>query len=168
MVATAIAPVFFGCSGDVSERAAVGRPSPDYAARTLAGDSVALKGFVGKPVLLNIWATWCDPCREEIPFLEKVYVAHHSRGLEIIGVSIDARGQDQAVRDFASQLGMTYAIWLDPDQRVVSTFNAFGQPASYLLDRRGVLRWKHVGVLRPTNTDFSAALAAVMTEAVTR
>jgi cytochrome c-type biogenesis protein len=123
---------------------------------------VSLSDLQGKPVLLNVWATWCAPCREEIPYLTRLYAQHHAEGLEIIGVSIDARGEDEKVADFAKEIGMSYPIWLDPNQRVAATFLAFGVPASYLVDRHGVLRWKHVGVLRPTNGVFTAALEEVL------
>lgn len=140
----------------------VGRAAPAYEATTLDGSGVSLEQLRGKPVLLNVWATWCAPCREEIPYLSRLYDQHHTEGLEIIGVSIDARGEDEKIADFAKEIGMRYPIWLDPNQRVAATFLAFGVPASYLVDRHGVLRWKHVGVLRPTNAVFTAALEEVL------
>jgi cytochrome c-type biogenesis protein len=149
------------CGGDVPA-VEVGRAAPAYAAVTLEGEDVSLERLRGKPVLLNVWATWCAPCREEIPYLSRLFAEHRDEGLEIIGVSIDARGEDEKIAEFAKDIGMRYPVWLDPDQRVAATFLAFGVPASYLVDRHGVLRWKHVGVLRPTNTVFTAALEGVL------
>lgn len=145
----------------------VGRAAPAYAATLLDGTEISLETLRGKPVLLNVWATWCAPCREEIPYLSRLYSQHRADGLEIIGVSIDARGEDEKIADFAKEIGMRYPIWLDPDQRVAATFLAFGVPASYLVDRNGVLRWKHVGVLRPTNAVFTAALEEVLRDRTT-
>jgi len=142
----------------------VGRPAPAYQASTLDGSGTSLDQLRGKVVLLNVWATWCTPCREEIPYLKQLYDEYHARGLEIVGVSIDARGEQERITSFARELGMRYPIWLDPDQRVTATFLAFGVPASYLVDQRGILRWKHVGVLRATNGVFNAALEEVLKE----
>ncbi|MCC6317643.1 MAG: TlpA family protein disulfide reductase [Gemmatimonadaceae bacterium] len=136
----------------------VGDVAPEYGATLLTGDSVSTAQLEGKVVLLNVWATWCAPCRQEIPYLQKVYDANKSRGLEIVGVSIDARGSDESINEFAREFGMTYPIWRDPDERVQSLYMALGVPASYLIDRRGVLRWKHLGTVKPTDTAFTAAL----------
>lgn len=99
-------------------------------------------------MLLNVWATWCFPCREEIPVLQALHEQFASRGLELVGVSVDARGQEAAVRQFVRDFGMTYSLWHDPDERVQSTFLAVGVPATYLIDREGILRWRHVGPVR--------------------
>src|ERR1051325_8340885 len=91
----------------------IGDRAPSLSLTPLGGDSVSLARLRGRPVLVNIWATWCGPCRDEIPYLEQVYTAYHARGLELAGVSIDFAGQEPAVKDFAKELGMTYPIWLD-------------------------------------------------------
>lgn len=147
------------CSRDSMPRVEVGRPAPRYAATTLAGDSASTSALAGKVVLLNIWATWCAPCREEIPFLQSLYDQHRGDGLEIVGVSVDARGQESAIRDFATEFRMTYPIWRDPDERVQTMFLALGVPASYLIDRNGVLRWKRLGTIRASDTTLTRALA---------
>lgn len=143
----------------------VGKPVPSYAAVTLQGDTVSLTSLRGRTVLLNVWATWCAPCREEIPYLERLHTQHSGAGLEVIGVSIDARGETQAIAEFASELGVTYPIWHDPDERVSARFLSLGVPSSYLIDRDGILRWRHLGVLRESNAEFTAALAAALAPA---
>ena len=130
----------------------IGKPAPDYRAISLAGDSVSLTRARGRVVLLNVWATWCHPCREEIPILQAFHERYASRGLELVGVSVDARGEEDTIRQFANDFGMTYPIWLDPDERVQSTFLAIGVPATFLIDRSGVLRWRHIG---PVHADDS-------------
>jgi cytochrome c-type biogenesis protein len=147
-----------GCTRDQAQPIEIGKPAPRYAATTLSGDSASIAGFAGKVVLLNIWATWCHPCRDEIPYLEKLYEQHRADGFEIIGVSVDARGQDAEIREFVQEFRMTYPIWHDPDERVQSTFLAIGVPASYLIDRRGVLRWRRIGVIREGDTTLTRAL----------
>jgi cytochrome c biogenesis protein CcmG, thiol:disulfide interchange protein DsbE len=138
----------------------VGQPAPSYSAESLDGAAVDLAALKGKVVLLNVWATWCAPCREEIPFLQTLYDRHRGDGFEVIGVSTDTRGQDEAIREFAADFRMTYPIWRDPDERVQTLFFALGVPASYLIDREGVLRWKRLGIVRATDSTFTRALAA--------
>ena len=148
-----------GCGGEPRPPVAVGSPAPRYAAVTLAGDSATTAALAGKVVLLNIWATWCAPCRQEIPYLQSLYEQHRGDGLEIIGVSVDARGEDEAIRAFATEFGMSYPIWRDPDERIQSLYLALGVPASYLIDRGGILRWRRLGIVSETDTTFTRALA---------
>jgi peroxiredoxin len=136
----------------------VGRPAPAYRAIEFDGDSVSLDALRGQPVLLNVWATWCFPCREEIPVLQALHERYESRGLQLIGVSVDARGHETAVREFVKDFGMTYSLWHDPDERVQSTFLAVGVPATYLIDRGGILRWRHVGPVRASDTILVQAI----------
>ena len=163
-VAAMLVALCAGCARDAIPRVEVGQPAPRYAATTLAGDSVSVAALGGKVVLLNIWATWCAPCREEIPYLQSLYDKHKGDGLEIVGVSVDTRGQDAGIREFATEFRMTYPIWRDPDERVQSTFLALGVPASYLIDRTGVLRWKHLGTIRASDTTFTQALSAALAQ----
>lgn len=153
-----------GCAGNGEPpvQVEVGLEAPSYAARALSGDSVSLALLRGKPVLLNVWATWCLPCKEEIPYLESLHQKHAADGLQIIGVSVDARGDESKITEFARDFSMTYPIWRDPDERVNSRFLAIGVPSTYLIDRDGILRWKHLGTLRPTTPGFSAALEEVL------
>jgi thiol-disulfide isomerase/thioredoxin len=150
------------CRGDAAPRVEIGEPAPRYAATTLAGDSASTAALEGKVVLLNVWATWCAPCRDEIPYLESLYQRHRGQGLEIVGVSVDARGQESAIREFAQEFRMTYPIWRDPDERVQSLYSALGVPSSYLIDRTGVLRWRRLGTIRESDTTLTRALAAAL------
>lgn len=123
----------------------VGRPVPDYAAATLAADSASLEDLRGKVVLLNVWATWCPPCREEIPALQDLHERYSAQGLEVLGVTIDAPGEETAVKEFVADYGMTYPVWHDPSDRVSSTFRLTGVPSTFLIARDGTLLWKHLG-----------------------
>jgi peroxiredoxin len=119
---------------------------------------VSLESLRGKAVLLNVWATWCHPCRDEIPELQRVYERYRGRGLELVGVSVDAIGDEEAITAFARRYGMTYPIWRDPDERVSATFLVVGVPATFLIDRSGVLRWKQTGPIGPSDTTLTAAI----------
>jgi cytochrome c biogenesis protein CcmG/thiol:disulfide interchange protein DsbE len=136
----------------------VGRPAPAYRAVSADGDSVSLGALRGKPVLLNVWATWCHPCRDEIPELQRLHERYRERGLELVGVSVDAAGDEEAIRAFARRYGMTYPVWRDPNENVSATFLVVGVPATFLIDRAGVLRWKQTGPIAPGDTTLMAAI----------
>ena len=148
------------CSGaeHAPALASIGELAPAYSATVLEGGTAAIADYRGQVVLLNVWATWCHPCREEIPYLQSLHDAHAARGLAIIGVSVDAAGSEGTIREFRTDFGMTYPIWLDPEEKVQSLFLALGVPASYLIDREGTLRWKHLGTVRATDTTFTRVL----------
>ncbi len=138
--------------------ATLGERAPAYSASLLEGGTASIADYRGQVVLLNVWATWCAPCREEIPYLQSLHDAHASRGLAIVGVSVDAAGSEGTIREFRTDFGMTYPIWLDPEEKVQSLFLALGVPATYLIDRDGTLRWKHLGTVRASDTTFTNAL----------
>ncbi|HEX8358668.1 MAG TPA: TlpA disulfide reductase family protein [Longimicrobium sp.] len=136
---------------------AVGKPAPEFEAVALEGARpVSLKALRGRPVLLNVWATWCHPCRQEIPALQKIHQTR--KGLEVVGVSIDEPGQDAEIRSFLRQYGATYPVWLDPDDRVASTFATVGVPTTFLIGADGTLLWKHVGPVSAEDPVLGRAL----------
>ncbi len=142
----------------------IGAPAPAYRAVSLDGDSVSLDAQRGKVVLLNVWATWCHPCRTEIPELRAIHDRYKARGLELIGVSVDATGSDESIRAFMKDFQMTYPIWRDPDERVSARFLLIGVPATFLVDRKGILRWRKTGAIRPTDSTLTAAIEHALGE----
>ena len=138
-------------------RVEVGLPAPAYATVSLGGDSVSLAGLRGKVVLINIWATWCHPCRDEIPELIAIHSRYRDRGLELIGVSVDTDG-DEVIRTFMADYKMTFPIWRDPDERISTQFLTVGVPATFLIDRDGILRWRKTGPIAPNDTSLTAAI----------
>jgi cytochrome c biogenesis protein CcmG, thiol:disulfide interchange protein DsbE len=136
----------------------VGHRVPAYQAVSLSGDSVSLGSLRGEVVLLNVWATWCHPCRDEIPEIQALYEKYRPSGFRVVGVSVDVGGSDDAIRDFMRDFRMTYDVWRDPDERVSARFLLVGVPATFLIDREGVLRWRHTGPLRPGDTTLVAKI----------
>ncbi len=151
-----------GGDGAGAARGAVDAAAPDYAALTVAGDSAPLAAERGRVVLLNVWATWCQPCRAEIPALDTLHRRHAARGFEVVGVSIDAGRPPEAVARYARGLGASYPIWLDPDDRVSAAFGAYGVPASVLVDRSGMVRWRHVGPVTAGDTALGRAIEGAL------
>lgn len=136
----------------------IGAPAPGYQTFSLDGDSVSLAAQRGKVVLLNVWATWCHPCRDEIPELRQIHAKYQADGLELVGVSVDANGSDDAIRAFMKEFQMTYPVWRDPDERVSAQFLVIGVPATFLIDREGILRWRKTGPIQPNDTTLTAAI----------
>ncbi|MGH7517384.1 MAG: TlpA disulfide reductase family protein [Gemmatimonadales bacterium] len=129
-----------------TRRIEVGARAPEFKALDLAtGDSVSLRErYKGKVTLLNIWATWCVPCRVEMPAMQSVYDSLRSRGFRIAAVSID-EGDATEVRNFAAELGLTFDILHDPSGRVQQVYQTTGVPESFLLDRDGVIVKRVIG-----------------------
>jgi cytochrome c biogenesis protein CcmG/thiol:disulfide interchange protein DsbE len=132
----------------------VGNPAPAYAAETLDGERGTLTQMRGKPVLLNVWATWCHPCRKEIPALEQLHQAYGPRGLQVVGVSIDQGDQQQGIREFMREFGASYPVWLDPDGEVATVFSTVGVPNTFLIGPDGQVLWKHVGPVRADDAEL--------------
>lgn len=110
-------------------------PTPDFTLPTPDGRKVALMDFRGKVVLLNFWASWCVPCREEMPSMEKLYQEFKDKNFTILAVAVKDRKQDSIT--FVKELKLTYPIALDPDGRVGMTYGAWGLPATYLIGPKG-------------------------------
>jgi peroxiredoxin len=139
-------------------RVEIGAPVPTYAAVSLAGDSVSLPMLRDKVVLLNVWATWCHPCRAEIPELQALHTKYGEQGLNVVGVSIDGDDADESIREFMQEFGMTYRIWRDPGERVSAQFRVIGVPATFLIDRKGVLQWRWTGPVKPGDSTLTNAI----------
>lgn len=115
-----------------------GRPAPDFHAVTLDGRSLSLSSLRGKVVLLNFWASWCGPCRGEMPALDAFYKARRDHGLEIVAISQDAPAQDAVVRALAS--GLSFPVALERDAAYRGYGDIYALPTSFVIDRSGVLR----------------------------
>ena len=164
-VGAALALLALGCGGEgVAERfrpLAVGQPAPQYAARTLGGDSARVAP--GQPVtLVNVWATWCGPCKQEFPELQRLHETYGPRGLRLLAVSVD-RGGDESVAEFVATQRATFTIARDPEGRVQDVFQSIGVPETYLVGADGTLLWRRVGELHPNDTQLTAALERALT-----
>lgn len=119
-------------------------PADNFTLRDLNGKLVSLKGFEGRVVLLNFWATWCSPCLKEMPTMERLYQAYSAKGLVVVGVSVDRSGPG-AVREFAQKLKITFPILHDRDMLTSGHYSNPGVPSSYLIDRQGRIAYRVLG-----------------------
>jgi peroxiredoxin len=128
-----------------------GHLAPDFALKTLEGNTVRLSEFRGqKVVLINFWATWCPPCRLEMPTMQQIYSEYKARGFEILAINIEPNAK-QAISDFVKELRLTFPILLDPDMKVTRKFRVIGLPVSILIDRQGIIRTQNIGYHDWTN-----------------
>ncbi len=116
----------------------------DFELPTLRGDYVKLSDYRGKVVFLNIWATWCLPCRDEMPSMESLYQRLKGREFEMLAVSINREGE-KVVRPFAAKYGLTFPVLLDPDGKTYRLYGLTGVPESFIVDRNGVVIDKIIG-----------------------
>ena len=128
------------------QQVGVGARAPDFHAVDLAtGDSISLREhYRGAVTLVNIWATWCVPCRVEMPAMEKVYQSLAPRGFKIAAVSID-EGSPEDVQAFARELGLSFDILQDRSTKVQQIYQTTGVPESFLLNRDGVIVKRVIG-----------------------
>ena len=132
-------------AGDVA-RVEVGAKAPEFRLPDLAtGDTVSLgERYGGKVTLVNVWATWCVPCREEMPSMETLYRELGPKGFAIAAVSID-EGPAEDVQAFAQELGLTFDILHDRSTRIQQTYQTTGVPESFLLNREGIIVKRVIG-----------------------
>ena len=125
----------------------VGAVAPSYAAATLAGDTLQLDALRGRVVLLNVWATWCAPCIEEMPALQRLHEQLAPRGLSVVAVSVDVAGPrtDADVLSFIDQFGLTFTVLRDASGRIEDAFGVAGLPTTFVIDRNGRIQRKVLG-----------------------
>jgi peroxiredoxin len=132
----------------------IGRPAPAFQISSLDGNQVSLADFRGKPVIVNFWATWCEPCKEEMPAMERLYQKHRAQGLVVLAVSNDSEGSTQRVARFIKESGFTFPVGLDPRMKVANLYRVRVLPSSLVIDRKGALSFIALG---PREWDKPAA-----------
>jgi peroxiredoxin len=117
--------------------------APDFTLRSVGGANLRLAEQRGQVVLVNFWATWCGPCRQEMPHLNRLYDKYRSSGFVLLGVNID--DDPRAAADLAAKLGLRFPVLLDTDKQVSRVYDMSAMPATLLIDRDGRVRHIHRG-----------------------
>lgn len=148
-----IAFSFFGLSAcnnseqpaqPLSQGGLIGQPAPDFSLTDIHGNQVSLSQYKGQVVVLNFWATWCPPCREEMPSMEKLHRDYQDKGLVMLAVNVDKNPQ-QAVADFLRERPYSFTILLDSQNVAQNTYGVFRFPESFIIDRNGIVVEKIIG-----------------------
>jgi thiol-disulfide isomerase/thioredoxin len=125
--------------------------SPELTLTDLSGKSVSLNDYLGSVVLVNLWATWCPPCREEMPTLQTFYENHKSDGFVL--VAINQEETREVVEPFVQEFGLTFPIWMDLNYQAEQEFNTESLPSSFVIDRTGKVRLMWFGGISKKNLD---------------
>lgn len=141
----------------------VGDDAPAFEATLLGtGEQVSLVDYRGDVLLVNIWATYCAPCRFETPYLVSIYEEHADRGFKVVGISVDSNNSLTAVKRFLEEMEVSYDILLDPDMISTDVFAAIGLPATFILDRDGVIRFMQYGPILEDDPAFLKTLDEIL------
>lgn len=148
----------------------IGSEAPDFSAMPLAAGSEAkgLDDYEGEVVLLNIWATWCAPCRKEMPSMQRLEEELGPRGLRIVAVSVDAPGMEEAIRTFTEEYGLSFEILHDAPGVIQRDYQTTGVPETFVIGRDGRIRRRIIGADDWSSTANVAFLARLLEEQAPR
>jgi peroxiredoxin len=137
-------------------------PAPDFALTTRDGGQVTLAELEGQVVMLNFWATWCGPCRQEMPHLESLYQRYSDLGFMLLGVNVeeDSSGADK----FLAETPVTFPILFDPKSEVSKKYDVIAMPSTVLIDRTGNMRFIHHGYQPGYENEYQAQIRALLRE----
>lgn len=131
-------------AADSNARAVEGSAAPDFTVRDLAGQEVKLASLKGKVVLVNFWATWCPPCKEEFPSMMKLNQSMTGKQFQMMAISIDEDGKE-AVESYFKKSGMALPVFLDNDGAVSRSYGTTGVPETFIVDKAGIIQKKIIG-----------------------
>jgi len=134
----------------------VGQAAPEFSLTDLQGRAVRLANLKGRVVFLNIWATWCEPCRAEMPAMQALYTRLRGPDFEMLAVSADQDGRE-VVKRFVNDLGLTFPVLPDPDLQVAGRYRVTGYPETFVIDRNGRVVAHQIGPYEWDEPDSVAA-----------
>jgi peroxiredoxin len=157
-----LAAALSACGAGAHAAVASSAPAPDFTLRTLAGPNLRLAEQRGQVVMVNFWATWCGPCRQELPHLNRLYEKYHAAGFQLLGVNVDDDVAKAA--DLAGKLGVKFPVLFDTDKRVTRTYDMSAMPATVLIDRDGRVRHLHRGWREGVEQTYEQQVRALLKE----
>jgi len=137
------------------------RLAPDFAVPDLSGQAVRLSALRGKVVLLNLWTTWCPPCREEMPSMQRLYDRLRDRDFQLLAVSQDEDGK-RVVEPFVKEMRLSFPVLVDPDHQVGDRYGVWGYPETFVIDRAGHVVERVIGPRDWASPEEVASLEALI------
>ena len=128
-----------------------GSQAPDFELEAADGTRVGLTDFLGEVVLLNFWATWCEPCKTEMPLLQSTFDSFKDQGLVVLGIDFDESAD--LVASFGDEFSLTFPLLLDPGGKIQQQYKVRGYPTTVVLDREGRILAYHIGILTDSQLD---------------
>jgi peroxiredoxin len=156
--------IVLGALGAAADAATLqaGAPAPAFQLTSNAGKPVALADLKGQIVLLNFWASWCGPCRQEMPILEQLNRQYHAKGVALLGVNVEP---DSAVAvNWLKATPVTFPILFDTDSKVSKLYEVEGMPNTVIVDRKGVVRYIHRGYSAGAENEYLNQIRALIRE----
>lgn len=151
---------------DLERPPRVGDSLPEFEAPLRSGEMLSFADLEGAPALINMWATWCPPCRSETPYLQRLSRELGPHGLQVLGISVDNRSARESVDFFLSEAGAEYRQMLDPQMASMDLFGVIGLPATFIINAEGEITYYDFGPVDDGDPAFAAALAALLPEGV--
>lgn len=130
-------------AGSLASSGLTGRPAPDFALKSSTGENLRLSEYRGDVVMINFWATWCGPCRQEMPLLDELYSRYQRVGFNLLGVNID--DDSNRAMDMIRELGVNFPVLFDARKEVSRMYDVDAMPVTVLVDREGNVRYVHQG-----------------------
>lgn len=140
----------------------VSGPAPDFTLKSRSGENIKLSELRGEVVMINFWASWCGPCRQEMPLLDALYQRYRPLGFTILGVSVDENLDD--ARRLLKEIPVTFPVLFDTDNKVADLYELVAMPSTVLVDRDGNMRFVHLGYLPGYERDYEAQVKALIRE----
>jgi peroxiredoxin len=134
--------------------------APGFVLKNMDGEHVSLAALRGKVVLLNFWATWCRPCKEEMPAFEKLYAKYKDRGFVVLAVSINR--SKTSITGFLEDMDLSYHILMDDDSRVLKLYKVYSIPTTFLIDKTGLIVKKYHGQEDWTSTEMASTIEELL------
>ncbi len=152
----------FMSSGSIASSGLAGQSAPDFALKSATGDNLRLSEYRGEVVMINFWATWCGPCRQEMPHLEDLYNRYQRVGFNLLGVNID--DDSRRAMQMVKELGVTFPVLFDEKKEVSKLYSVEAMPVTLLLDRSGTVRHVHLGYQPGFELKYLTEIRALLRE----
>lgn len=155
------AAIFF-CAAFTGSTDKVGAPAPPFTGTMLDGKEVSLSDYQGKVLLLDFWASWCGPCRKELPFLIDLHKAYHDAGFEVVAVNIDDDVKNAQAFLTNLERKTPFPIVVDPEKQLPSLYEIGAMPTSLFVDKQGIVRYWHDGFKESDRSRYRDELRALL------
>lgn len=154
--------IFTVAAAAVTLGAATKRDAPDFTLPSRGGESVTLSSLKGQVVMINFWATWCGPCRQEMPLLEEIYSRYNRMGFTLLGVNVeeDSRGADA----FLKETPVSFPVLFDSENEVSKLYDVIAMPSTVILDREGTVRYLHKGYKPGYENEYLSQIRTLLKE----
>ena len=150
------------CCAPLAHAVSLQDAAPGFTLKSLGGDNLRLEEYRGQVVLINFWASWCGPCRQEMPLLDRIHQRYQDAGFAVLGVNVE--GEEAPARKIAEKTKVTFPVLIDAGQQVSEEYNLEAMPSSVVVDRDGVVRYIHRGYKPGDEAKYLEVVKALIRE----